>query len=498
MKSRTWMWMSVMSLLAALVAPVRVVAQDNLPPNHHSHHQYRLIDLGTLGGPSSNVTSTERILNNHGTVACSADTPLPDPNNPGGFIIHSCQWRNGVLTDLGSLPGGNNSDANAINNRGLIIGWSENGVIDPLLGIPEVEAVAYKNGGIINLGTFGGNQSFGLETNNRDQVVGWALNTIPDPISPWGPFGTQMRAFLWQNGMKRDLGTLGGPDSLAYYVNDRSQVAGAAFTDSTINPVTGMPTLHPFFWEDGRMIDLGSLGGTVGSPAALNQAGQIAGFMNLAGDLTFHPFFWERGTLRDLGTFGGSTGQATWMNDTGDVVGVADLPGDQLHDAFLWRRGRMIDLGNLGKTSFADYVNSEDQVVGAARMPDGSLHGFLWENGGPMVDVNGLFPSDSGFHVTEALDINDRGEITGDGLPSGCGDQDTCGHAFLLVPCDNHHPGMCDDYSMVEVPDAVPAPRSFTASMQPGKESLSGTVQQYRNPLSQRYRIPGQRPIPRD
>jgi probable HAF family extracellular repeat protein len=405
------------------------------------------------------------------------------------------------LTDLGSLPGGNNSDANWINDRGLIIGWSENGMIDPLLGTPEVDAVLYKKGRIINLGTFGGNQSFGLAMNNRDQVVGWALNTIADPISPWGPFGTQMRAFLWQNGMKRDLGTLGGPDSLAYYVNDQSQVAGAAFTDSTINPVTGMPTLHPFFWENGRMIDLGSLGGTQGSPAALNQEGQVAGYMNLAGDLTFHPFFWDRGVLTDLGTFGGSTGQATWMNDAGEVVGAADFSGDQLHDAFLWRTGQLIDLGNLGKTSFADYINSGGQVVGASRLADGiTVHAFLWENGGPMVDLNTLIPSGSGFQVTEGVDINDRGEITGNGLPSGCNDLGSCGHAFLLIPCDDKHPGECEDYSMIE--GATPqtsAPRAnYPATMKQRKESPVSPLEHFRSMMRQRYHIPGQPSAPRD
>jgi hypothetical protein len=38
------------------------------------------------------------------------------------------------------------------------------------------------------------------------------------------------------------------------------------------------------------MVDLGTFGGTQGSPSALNNPGQVAGMMNLAGDSTAHPF----------------------------------------------------------------------------------------------------------------------------------------------------------------------------------------------------------------
>ncbi len=96
------------------------------------------------------------------------------------------------------------------------------------------------------------------------------------------------------------------------------------------------------------MMDLGTLGGTVGSPSALNIRGQVVGTSNLAGDLTYHPFLWERGVLKDLGTLGGNNGMAWWLNNAGEVVGRADLPGSQTHDAFLWKNGVMTDLGSLG------------------------------------------------------------------------------------------------------------------------------------------------------
>jgi probable HAF family extracellular repeat protein len=256
----------------------------------------------------------------------------------------------------------------------------------------------------------------------------------------FAPAATQARATLWQNGTAHDLGTLGGNDAVAMLINDQPQVAGISYTTTIANPVTGIPTIDPFFWEEGKIRDLGTLGGTFGFPNWLNNLGQVVGQSNLAGDETFHPFLSTRGRpMRDLGTLGGESGQAFWINDAGEVVGVADLPGSgtQAHDAFLWRRGVMTDLGTLGTDpcSTALSINSQGQIVGASTNCTHHVRGFLWENGGPMIDLNALVLTGSGLTVRSGDQINDRGEIAGRGvLPNG----DV--HAILLIPI-----GDCDD-----------------------------------------------------
>ena len=441
-------FISALTFCAGLALAVGSSAQNQTA----NHHHYKVIDLGTLGGPESTFFSQPVVesVNNQGTVVGGAQTGVPDPTCFFGCdAVHPFQWKKGVLTDLGTLPGGLNSVAFWVNDHGLVMGFSENGVIDPVFGAVQQIAVVWKDGQIISLGTLGGGISFGNAMNNQGEVAGISANTIPDPLS-FLSVGTQIRAFLWRDGVMLDLGTLGGPDSWAASVNERGQVAGFALVDSTVQ--------HPFLWEGGRMIDLGTLGGTSavvgslnngGSGASLNNRGQVIGTSNLAGDLNHHPFLWDGGALTDLGTLGGDNGEAFWINNAGEIVGRADFsPFSSDHHAFLWKNGKMIDLGvTPGQTcSTAIDINSRGQVIidtaicGVSEGP-----GALWENG-QLYDLNSLISPSSGLAVANVSFINDRGVIAAQGnLPSGAG------HAILLVPCDENHPNVegCD-YDTVE------------------------------------------------
>jgi len=267
---------------------------------------------------------------------------------------------------------------------------------------------------------------------------------------------------LWdkQNGMQ-DLGTLGGPDAWACLVNERGQVAGISYTNSTANANNGncganVPAQDPFFWEkDTGMIDIGTFGGTCGITNALNNRGQVAGQSYLTGNLTAHAFLWDKGghpQLKDLGTLGGDNASALWIDDAGDVVGYADLPPNPpgctgltcVHHGVLWKHGMITDLGSVGSDpcSRALSINARGQIVGftAAVCGGNPTHAFLWENGGPAIDLNTLVPAGSDLTVTEPIYINDRGEIAGSAL-----DADGNVHAFLLIPCSTNDDDGCQD-----------------------------------------------------
>jgi probable HAF family extracellular repeat protein len=519
MKFRTLTCITAMTLFAVLAVPVPLAAQE--PQEGKQHHRYKLIDMGTFGGPASFVNppfNSVPALNSRGTIVGSSATSIPITSTSDGFVcgsplgfvpasFHAFEWQKGVVTDLGALPPSeeNCSNAGAVNASGESAGTSEIDEVDPVLGVKEIRAVLWKQGEIINLGTLGGRVSVGSVggINNRGQVVGAATNAILDPFSflyslAGNSNGTQTRAFLWQHGVMQDLGTLGGPDAWAFFVNERSQIAGQSYTNSTPNPVTGIPTQDPFLWEDGRMIDLGTLGGTLGVPSALNNRGQVIGTSNLAGDNIADPFLWDRGKLIDLftDTIGGNPILAFAINDRGEIVGAAAFPNAPF-DAFLWRKGLATDLGHLDNcSSLAFGINSHGQVVGGTFSCADGTHSraFLWENGS-MVDLNTLIPHNSDFRVVEAEAINDRGEIAGNGVPPGVSpaDVNTKGHAFLLIPCDENH----DDSECEDEGEGTAVARGET-NQRPNVVLPENFRKPLQRRLGSRYHIPGIVASPRD
>jgi probable HAF family extracellular repeat protein len=449
MKIQTRVHVSAIALVLTVWIPVRLAAQAEASDAAQKHPHYKLVDLGTLGGPSAYGTppldmdqdqTGFRFLNQAGVVSSYADTALTDPNAPDFCFVGDCllahayRWKNGVMTDLGALDNRLNSAALSINAEGWSAGQAQ---------IPAPHAVLWKHHSIIDLGTLeGGIGSLGIYLNDAGQVVGVADNGEPDPFSLLET-GDEIRTFLWENGTMQDIGTLGGPDAAAGAACDnqrRGYIVGSSFVSFTPNGTTGMPTLHPFLWNNGEMSDLGNLGGTISGAQCANTRGDVIGSSTLPGDLVSHAFLWRNGVMTDLGTLGGDNSEAIWINGRGDVAGSADLPGINLHDAVLWKDGKIVDLGTVGTDpcSRGRGINSRGQVVGGSSdCVSAFLHAFVWNGSGPMLDLNTLIAPGSGLQLTNAININDRGEILAKSIPVGVTPVDAhdLGHLVLLIPC---------------------------------------------------------------
>lgn len=473
------------------------------PQAQRKYQQYKLHDLGTFGGPSSATSYFAPSLSLRGVIG-GAQTTAQDPFAPNClgsayfgdcYVMRAYQWNNGVLTNLGALgkKGNNNgSFASAINNFGWVSGYAENGSVDSNTGYPVAHAVVWKNGEITDIGTFGGTQSAAMALNDLGQVIGGSLDNIDDPWSAqfvlgfgviaW-PGTTQLRAFVWQNGVKQDLGTLGGPDAFAYGINQFGQIAGQSYTNSTPNSTTGIPTEDPFLWTNGKMIDLGGLGGTIGFSVWLNDWGQVVGFSNLAGDQFYHGFLWSWGKMNDLlPASGGNYSWALWINDLGDVIGASSLPGDQLYDATLWQFGTPIDLGVLGQDSCSEAysINNLRQIVGISNECGTPERAFLWQNGS-MFDLNALVENPSDLYLYVATYITDAGEIVAQGvLPNG----DV--HTALLVP-DGDCKENCEQRILAS--QNIPVVR---ANAGPTSPPFGKQAKWLHNRLGQRYALPVQ------
>jgi len=455
----------LLPLLSLVGSNSRIYAQA-------TYHHYVAIDMGTLGGPSSEGCVPDcRYLNNHSAVIFRSETTNPDPfasNSSNVFDMGNLEyaviWQNATAIQLNPLVPGYNTFAQWVSDSGLIAGLAENGQIDPLTTSPETVATLWYQGFAWTLGTLGGASSAAQAVNNVGQVVGAAATAVADPNAdgfgnyyvPWWSVATEQHAFLWQAGFLFDLGTLGGTDSVAVAINQSGQVAGYSLLNTPVNASTGIPAMHAFLWQNGTMSDLGSLGGTVSQAALINDSGQVIGTSTLAGDQTTHSFIWQNGTMTDMGTLGGDNSTAIWINNAGQAVGYAQLAGDATSHAFLWQNGTMTDLGTLtgDACSEAYGVNSGGQVVGDSGSACGGhpfKRGFLWQPGGAMVDVSTLYPPlANGWTLGGICCINDLGEMLGTGtLPNG--DY----HAVFLVPCDSNHPNVAGcDYTTV-TPSAV-------------------------------------------
>lgn len=227
------------------------VAGYATPQNHAFlwKHDATTQDLGTLGGCCSEawaINATDSIV---------GDSVPPPPDNSGG---HPFLWTStGGMQDLETLGGGSYSaSASGISDSGQVIGYSE--VPPP----DNSDAFSWtQGGGMQDIG-----QGLAYAVNRSGLIVGTQCCS------------SVFHALLWKGGTIQDLGTLGGPTSIAYAINGPGAVVGTS-TTTTANPPS-----HAFIWTQAAgMQDLNPLvpasiqqRWVLVSGAAINDAGQIA------------------------------------------------------------------------------------------------------------------------------------------------------------------------------------------------------------------------------
>jgi probable HAF family extracellular repeat protein len=258
--------------------------------------------------------------------------------NTSGFNSYSLtNGRQVNFRPLPQLPNltGTSTYINWINEFALSAGYGTR--VDSATQLPiDNAAIWTPNGHIFQLSTPTGDQSRAVWINDFGDVSGWTENATVDPCAFDVGVLNQSQAVMWHLGRLIPLGTLGGTTSYGEFINDLGQVAGHS---ETSNPNTGCPPFDPFVWENGKMIDInpGNFGGSFGGINFLNNHGQAVGSGTIPMDRGSRAFLWSRGKLTDLtnlGTLGGRVDSAFNVNELGHVVGVSAPPrrprrGDQ-------------------------------------------------------------------------------------------------------------------------------------------------------------------------
>src|SRR5436190_1483861 len=269
---------------------------------------YHVTDLGTINTNTGVISSHPTGINNAGQVSGYSYS---------GTSNHAARFTNGLVEDLGVIPGGEISTGWGINGLGDVVGDSQYSVN----GGSIRHAALFRNGTVTDLGFLPGwgNYARANGINNLGEVVGHSGTSLDTNVT---------HAFIWDemNGM-RDLATLGGAYAKAFSINNSSKVTGRADT-----------------------------GGGFGS--------------------NFHAFIWDAaGGMRDLGVIAGSSSSGNFINANGHVVGWSSIAVDNRHHAFLHDGTTMHDLGAIGDNDFftdrseAYGVNIHDVVVGTTYRP---------------------------------------------------------------------------------------------------------------------------------
>ena len=241
--------------------------------------------------------------------------------------------------------------------------------------------------------------SAALAVNARGDVAGLTS-------SPTDP---QRRVpFVYRNGIMTAI-----TDSYGWAagLNDAGQVTGVVWSPDLL-------TGHAFVYQDGVLTDIGTLPGYSNQPYAvpyaINNTGTIVGDSNAAA------FVYEHGTMSILKRLSARTAYA--INDAGDIVGLLEaVRGGTPHNdhGFLFSGNSIIDIGTLdgevGSVSVPLGINRARQIVGVAwKNGNSQQRAFLWENG--LFTELPLLAPPAGYDIdySGATAINNRGEIIGE------------------------------------------------------------------------------------
>ncbi len=238
-------------------------------------------DTGLELIPMPPQTSQSRAL----AISCSKVVGWFANSNEVGILGFLYDFETGEFTNLGTLPGGNWSEAHAINSTGEIVGFWGN-----IVKGPSPLAFIWRDGEMIDInGDFGTINTEANGINTAGFVTGWMGSSIL----------SDARAFIWDDGNVTELPLVpNGVTAKGEAINDQGHVAGEGrvFLDDG-----KAMAVQSFLWADNQISDLGTLPRTTFTRArSVNNQTRIVGYCHNQFLTDQAAFIWQDGVIAAL------------------------------------------------------------------------------------------------------------------------------------------------------------------------------------------------------
>jgi probable HAF family extracellular repeat protein len=292
------------------------------------------------------------------------------------------------------------STAADINSKGVVVGTYP-------FSATSTHAFLNRGKGLVNLGALTGTASNAVAINDKGQV-----------LAQWTNSAGQQRGFIYHHGTVRDIGVVANWNTTYTDINNAGYISAYASEPGSFDGPRGFLRA-----PDGKSVNIGFVPVTAPHTYAygINNRNQITG---ASGELSFpeqplRAIVWTKGAVRDLGDLGWSPNSGMAINDCGQVTGYMSLyEGFHTHVAFIYTHGRILNIDGRPATeqrySEGAGINNLGYVVGSSN----HLSGFLYR-GRRMQSLNALIDPKSGWDIENPRAINDAGQIAATAVRKG-------------------------------------------------------------------------------
>ena len=278
---------------------------------------------------------------------------------------HAFRWQNGVMTDLGVLPGADTSIARATSADGsVVVGYSSSS----RFGSEPGRAFRWENGVISDLGILPGIFGSSATAVSLDGSVIIGNSGLP---------------FRWQDGVLSELDIPGGVSAMSA---DTYVIVGRAYLGT-------LPGYEAFRWEGGELVGLGTLephgqpGTVFSSASAVSADGSVVVGSSNAFPSPPEAFRWENGVMLGLGRLEGNRSDAIAVSADGSIV-IGNSSGRDR--TFIWNATDGMqslqhvleefvgdDLAGWGLTDVGGISADGRTIVGRGFNPDGEREAWI-------------------------------------------------------------------------------------------------------------------------